>query len=690
MQTNSLQRFGSTVIPFVRTHVVLRVLGMAAVFFFVIGTSHLRALPVNFVVHGTFGASATGTACVPGAVATQPCGNDLLHAGGAGFTVASSIDTTATPVACTAPIPPLPPLAAGAVCNRYNVTNVQVSSTIPALASLGTLTLAGPLPVDITVNTGGNPDTFSLSFTVPIFNIPVSAIVGIPTGTISAPTPVGFGKIPMTGNAPYAFGSMLTYGQVKNGQNNITSLTMNGTVDGINVLHTFTATATDGGFPKSNLTEIARGLFVGTTFGSTSMGLNSNIFAISGLSGGLAVLHTFNPATEGTSAGGAMFQAVTAPAAGQPGYLYGVNATGGPATTGTVFKSDTKGNVTVPNSTMKVPLSLIGATDFNLYGVTSSATATNSFYKLSLGGTVTPLHTFTAAEGIPSGPVIQAANGNFYGETTGGSGASGMVYCMTKAGALTQVHAFTNGSDGANPSGGLLQASNGRLYGVASGGSGGSGVVFSLAPLGTSCAGVPSAPIIEHTFVSATDGATPSGGLMLATDNKLYGITSAGGLNSVGTVFQLTVATAPATAVFNVVHYFNGADGAQPQVDGPGLTQGSDGKLYGTASQAPPTSAGTVFSLDLKLPIPLPKIFSYFDTATGGAHGAVGSAVIISGKNLLGVTSVKFGGGVAATTVLPKSATCVIVLVPSGAITGPVMITTPAGITSNSPTFTIP
>src|SRR5204863_2376845 len=108
--------------------------------------------------------------------------------------------------------------------------------------------------------------------------------------------------------------------------------------------------------------------------------------------------------------------------------------------------------------------------------------------------------TFTGADGIPNGPIIQASDGNFYGETRGGG--FGKVYRLTKTGGpLVAAHTF-NGTDGENPEGGLLQASNGLLYGVASAASG-PGVIFSVNLAGSSFT-------TAHTF-STTEGA-PAGG----------------------------------------------------------------------------------------------------------------------------------------------------------------------------------
>ena len=60
---------------------------------------------------------------------------------------------------------------------------------------------------------------------------------------------------------------------------------------------------------------------------------------------------------------------------------------------------------------------------------------------------------------------MQTSDGNFYGTTYEGGGATdyGTVFAITPSGTLTTLHIFT-GADGANPYAGLMQATNGNLY----------------------------------------------------------------------------------------------------------------------------------------------------------------------------------------------------------------------------------
>src|ERR1017187_6438537 len=128
---------------------------------------------------------------------------------------------------------------------------------------------------------------------------------------------------------------------------------------------------------------------------------------------------------------------------------------------------------------------LVQATNGDLYGTTrygGVAPQNNSgtVFKITLGGTLTTLHRFCSQTNCPDGnlplaALFQAANGDFYGTTSGGgtSGNYGTVFKITPGGTLTTLHSFcsqTNCTDGEYPFAGLVQATNGDFYGTTSGG----------------------------------------------------------------------------------------------------------------------------------------------------------------------------------------------------------------------------
>ena len=132
----------------------------------------------------------------------------------------------------------------------------------------------------------------------------------------------------------------------------------------------------------------------------------------------------------------------------------------------------------------------------------------------------------------------------------------------------------------------LVLGADGALYGTTTGGGSNSvGTIFRLNPDGTGY-------VQLHSFGGdATDGSVPTG-LIQGIDGSLFGTTSEGGDLNGGTVFRLNTNGAS----YRVLYSFGGdPDGSQPQ----GLLQAADGWLYGTCKSGGSTwnGKGTVFKL---------------------------------------------------------------------------------------------
>ena len=106
------------------------------------------------------------------------------------------------------------------------------------------------------------------------------------------------------------------------------------------------------------------------------------------------------------------------------------------------------------------------------------------------------------------------------------------VSCAPRA--ETIVYSFgSDATDGVAPQSDLIMDSAGNLYGnTYTGGTVGAGIVFKITTSGEKTT--------LHSFAGPpTDGSNPAGGLVMDSAGHLYGTTSVGGTNALGTVFKI-------------------------------------------------------------------------------------------------------------------------------------------------------
>ena len=168
------------------------------------------------------------------------------------------------------------------------------------------------------------------------------------------------------------------------------------------------------------------------------------------------------------------------------------------------------------------------------------------------------------------------------------------LFCAATAIALP-AQTFTNLvnfnlSNGAAPSSPLVQGLDGKLYGTtSSGGANGLGTVFKITSGGMLT------PVYSFcSQTNCTDGTTPFAGLALDTTGNFDGTTANSGANGFGgTVFKITPA-GRLTTLHNFCSRTNCTDGNSPFA---GLVQATNGNFYGTTVYGGAFGGGTVFKI---------------------------------------------------------------------------------------------
>jgi uncharacterized repeat protein (TIGR03803 family) len=262
------------------------------------------------------------------------------------------------------------------------------------------------------------------------------------------------------------------------------------------------------------------------------------------------------------------------------------------------------------------------------------------------------LYRFTAAdETVPSGQLVQGADGSLYGVLQGGGQyGQGSVFKLDPAGHFATLHSFgstglsCDSLDGAYPYTGVIFGPDGNLYGTTTeGGANGGGTIYRMTPQG------------QVTPLVAFGGAPPAGSrpsapLSIGSDGSIYGTTDHGGTVGLGTAFRLSL-----SGSLTVLHNFP-SDGTEGGGLRGALTPLPDGTVYGTTSiggNHPGGGDGTIFMI---LPDGTFQVLHYFPyTATNtifglalGPDGTLYGATQLGGANgtLFSITSDGFFGDI--------------------------------------------
>ncbi|MBI4932048.1 MAG: T9SS type A sorting domain-containing protein [Bacteroidetes bacterium] len=222
-----------------------------------------------------------------------------------------------------------------------------------------------------------------------------------------------------------------------------------------------------------------------------------------------------------------------------------------------------------------------------LYGMTSTGGTNNlgTIFKIKFDGTgFSKLLDFAGASN-GAGPYDSfISDGTFlYGMTrAGGTNDIGTIFKIKPDGTgYSKLHDFGSGSDGFTPNGSLLSLGT-FLYGMTSqGGTNGIGTIFKIKPDGSG--------YLKLLDFNNTNGSNPYGSFI--TDGTiLYGMTKGGGTNGLGTIFKIMPDGTGYTDLFD----FSGtASGSNPRG-----SLVSDGTFfYGMTEQGGTGSIGVAFKI---------------------------------------------------------------------------------------------
>ena len=207
---------------------------------------------------------------------------------------------------------------------------------------------------------------------------------------------------------------------------------------------------------------------------------------------------------------------------------------------------------------------------------------------------------------------------------------------QVRAATIAPIYTFTNtlpgGVDGATPTGGLIQASNGVLYGTTlnGGSNNGYGTIFTVTTNGAFT------PLYTFNGLT-TDGSTPYAGLVQGTNGNFYGTCYGGGTNAYGSIYRLS-----SSGAFTELYGFNrlrgaaytNAEGANPTA---ALVQGTNGNFYGSAPAGGTNGSGAIFEITPTGTLTKLHIF------TNGPDGANPGALFQSSNGFIYGTSTNGG-----------------------------------------------
>ena len=383
------------------------------------------------------------------------------------------------------------------------------------------------------------------------------------------------------------------YGTTVNGGSNNVGVAFRIYPDGTHFQKLFDFGGANGVYPYGSLLEGQDGYVYGTTYSGN--GSYGTIFKLAKDGTAYLKLHDFNSVNGAyphsglvQDAQGKLFGTTYHGYNGSSNYstIYSINSDGSAFTVLAYLNGGNGQNILSPL--------LIGA-DGILYGTAHSGGAynTGTIFKINRDGTgFAMLYTFGSSNSDSRHPgysgLISLPNGKLYGTTfIGGASGTGTIYSFDPV--TYQFNRLLDFSaiNGQTPHQGVTPGPDSQLYGTTFyGGTGNAGVVYKVAPDGSNYT-----KLKEFNNQTQQTGVNPYGELTQLEDGSYMGTARSGGVNGLGTIFKLNKYGFGLTKTYD----FANTGGWYPLS---GLTQATDGRLYGTTNASTPSGRGTIYSVN--------------------------------------------------------------------------------------------
>ncbi len=272
-------------------------------------------------------------------------------------------------------------------------------------------------------------------------------------------------------------------------------------------------------------------------------------------------------------------------------YLYGMTSEGGLNNMGTIFKIKTDGSsgTTLHNFVYPIAFWPYGSLIYDgtyLYGMTKGLNVQEGtiFRIMPDGSSYQILLNLTSSTGtLPQGSLI-SDDTFLYGMTRGGGlNGNGTIFKIKPDGSSFVKLLDFDYTTGTTPYGSLISDGN-FLYGMTqNSGTGSDGTIFKIMTDGSNYE-------ILHGYTDTLGGGDPLGSLIFE-GNFLYGMTSYGGINNMGTIFRLK----PDGSDYVKLFEFTGTNGSEPW--GSFISDGNF--LYGMTRYGGTNNSGVIFKYGL-------------------------------------------------------------------------------------------